>query len=248
MGITAVLGEACKATRRSILSLTNRVALALRAPTGEVQTDIVEFRAPDATQTLQSGLYPPLLRRFVHVTQHGEQRGGSTGRPGHGAPTEHVKVEMEHRLARLRSDVGDDPIAVAKFGLVGDLAHRAEQLRQQISIGCCQCMGIRNVAPRNDENVSRRLWRDIAEGDDVVILVNPVRRDLVRHDLAEETIGHDVSLGEVAGARQDDRGRGHGHGLRTQNSRTESGERHTGFLRRLHLIWAEASFGTNDDG
>src|SRR3990170_3738371 len=112
----------------------------------------------------------------------------SSGRPCHGPAAEEVEMEVEDALARLGSDVRHHPVAAAETGLVRDALDDAEEPDQQAGVGIGQGMGIGDVAARDDEHVRRRLRVDVAEGDDLVILVDPVGRDLARHDAAEEAV------------------------------------------------------------
>ena len=48
----------------------------------------------------------------------------------------------------------------------------------------------RNVPARDDENVRWRLRLNVSDGDNVVILIDHVGRDLARDNAAKEAIGH----------------------------------------------------------
>src|SRR6185503_2521587 len=48
----------------------------------------------------------------------------------------------------------------------------------------------RDMLARNDENVHRRLWLDIPEGNDAIVLVEDTRVDLSFHQGAKQTAIH----------------------------------------------------------
>src|SRR5207302_10995770 len=96
-----------------------------------------------------------------------------------------------------------------------------------------------------------RLRIDVAEDDELLVLVNAIRGNLPCLDLAEEAVRivvllHPRRLGEVAGTRQDDGGRRERDRLGPQDARPEPANTRPRTPCCLHLGWAEASLRTND--
>ena len=110
-----------------------------------------------------------------------------------------------------------------------------------------------HVAARDGEHVRRRARIHVAEDDDLVVLVHAIRRDLSRLEPAEEAVRvavlrHQRRLGEVTGARQDDRRGGERDGLGAEDSGSKRGHLDASLARRFDLSGAEASLGTDDHG
>jgi hypothetical protein len=130
-------------------------------------------------------------------------------------------MEMEYRLARFGADVGHDPVATEP-GIRRNPPQRAEESRQQVTVGIGQIVSRRQVPPWDGQEVGRRPRIDIAKDDDGAVLEYAVGRDLVSRDPAEQAVGnvgrvasgHGARrLGEVAGSRQDHGRGGHRHRL-----------------------------------
>ena len=64
-------------------------------------------------------------------------------------------MEVEHRLASIRPDVRDHPVAALEAGLGGEGPDRAEEARQQVAVGIGQVLRVGDVAARDDEDVRR---------------------------------------------------------------------------------------------
>lgn len=102
-----------------------------------------------------------------------------------------MQMEMRNALLGVRAPIHDRPEPRAGDPFPGsDTGRRASDAAHQHLMLRIDLVETRNVDARNHQHVDRRLWIDIPEGDDVFILEHDVRRDLARHDLAEETIGH----------------------------------------------------------
>lgn len=52
----------------------------------------------------------------------------------------------------------------------------------------------RNGLLRHDEDMSRRLWRDVAEGQHKIVFVNNLRRDFARDDLFKQSHGRHQTI------------------------------------------------------
>ncbi len=116
------------------------------------------------------------------------------GRPGQGPPTEDVQVDVEHGLAGVGVAVEDGaeaafavPVAGRERGAPTDhLAHQAIVISGEI-------VQARDVPPRHDQHVHRRLRIDVLEGDEPFVLIDNRGGDLSVDDLAEEAVGHGSS-------------------------------------------------------
>lgn len=95
---------------------------------------------------------------------------------------------MVDGLPAIRAGVDDGAKAVGQafFGreLCCDGEHVAEE-GNMFARGVGQRV---KMLTRNDEEVSRSLWRDVAKGDDVLILMEFCDRNLIPGDLAEDAI------------------------------------------------------------
>src|SRR6266849_9647896 len=118
------------------------------------------------------------------------------GRPAHGSAAEQVQVEVIARLPRLRPLVENQAVAIAiDLALVGDpvcdLDHPGEHRRlrrREVVDGW-------NMLLRNHQDMGWGDRTDVVKGDGLFITEDFFRRNLLREDLAEETLlGHRPSL------------------------------------------------------
>jgi len=160
-------------------------------------------------------------------------------------------MQVEDGLPRLGADVRHHPVPVAQPGIIRDAAHGREQRGEDWSVLVGEGVRVRDVAPRDDEDVRRRARVDVPEGDDVIVLEHAVGRDLSRDDLAEEAvgvaIGHATTLGEVAGPGQDHRRGRDRHRLGPEDARAEAGGGHPRAPCDLDLGRAEATLRADED-
>ena len=104
-------------------------------------------------------------------------------------PTAHdMEVEMPHRLPRLGAIVRDETEVVGVARLPGDGSRGLDQLASQRLV--VEVPELRDVTPWDDEDVERGARVQIFERDDVCVLVHDRRGNLLRSDLAEDTVGH----------------------------------------------------------
>ena len=125
-----------------------------------------------------------------------------------------MEMQMEHALARVGADIGDDPIAAQAAGS-GNGSKSLEQGGQELTVvvGIGQLVRRTDVASRDGQEVRGRSWVDVAEDNDAFVLVNALGRQLLRSDAAEQAprvvgrvaLRHVRSLGDVTGPRQDGR-------------------------------------------
>lgn len=98
-------------------------------------------------------------------------------------------MKVVHGLPAPATDVGDEPVTTLRDPLLprhlgGDGEHPAQEL--------AMCLGEvgrrRDVVARDDEDMGRGPWGDVAERDDRVVGVDLGRRDGAGGDRAEEAI------------------------------------------------------------
>ena len=84
-------------------------------------------------------------------------------------------------------DVGNQPIAV--FGDAArpsEIGRDREEAPEHLSIALHEVGSRADVAPGHEQDVGRRPRRDVADGDDEVVVVDAIGRDLAGHDAAEQ--------------------------------------------------------------
>ena len=95
---------------------------------------------------------------------------------------------MRHRLPRLVAAIHHQPEVGPDPTLPSDTPDRLQQLATESLV--VELRQPRDMLPRHDQDVEGRLGEDIVDGHDVVVLVDDGRRDLSRHDAAEQAIIH----------------------------------------------------------
>ena len=85
-------------------------------------------------------------------------------------------------------DRAEATVAMSMFG--GNRGAAPDHLADEAVVFCRQLVEAGDVPARDHEDVHRRLWIDVLEGDHAVVLVDQRRRDLAAHDLAEKAVGH----------------------------------------------------------
>ena len=81
---------------------------------------------------------------------------------------------MVDRLPRITSTVDDGTIPVTQLQLFRHLACNNQQVAQHLLIGG-SCMSKRwNLLLRNDHDVGRRLWVDIAKREALIVLIDDI--------------------------------------------------------------------------
>lgn len=116
----------------------------------------------------------------------------SAGRPAHDSPSEKMVVKMINRLPGPRVRVQDHAIPFrGNASLARQFRSYEENLAHKFPIVPREVEPRRDVLPRDNQNVNRRLRGDVLESHQPVVLVDDSGRYLLLDDLAEET-GHDL--------------------------------------------------------
>ena len=102
-------------------------------------------------------------------------------------------MEVEHRLPAVLAVVRDQAITGAlQTFTAGEVPGDEEEPAEQRGIVHVGVPHGPDVAPRDQQDVHGGLRVDVPEGDDVVVLVDDVRRDLSSGDLAEQAVAHRI--------------------------------------------------------
>jgi hypothetical protein len=110
-----------------------------------------------------------------------------------------VEVEMEDCLARLGAVIHHQP-ALLRAVFPGELSADADDLADERFVFACNRGRAAEMFLGNDQEMSRRLRRDVPEGEDLIILIQFAGRDFTVDDPAEKTgVAHPLLL-DVLGA------------------------------------------------
>jgi hypothetical protein len=102
-----------------------------------------------------------------------------------------VQVNVKDGLSGKPVAVEDGPVAALRMSVLrGNERGPSHQLTYDPVVGLIEIVQRRDVAPRDDEDMQRRLWIDVADGNDAFVLMDEGAGDVASYDLAEETIGH----------------------------------------------------------
>ena len=121
----------------------------------------------------------------------GEQRRQSSRRPSQASATQQMEVQVKNRLSRFLEAVGDEAEApILESLLPGDLDSRSLELPQQkrLILTCVQQR--RYVLSGNNQDMCRSLGVYVVKGDQFVVLIDNLGRNLAACDLAEEAVAH----------------------------------------------------------
>src|SRR5215204_1370639 len=113
--------------------------------------------------------------------------------PHEAASCQQMQMDVEYRLTGFAIGVEYRPVAAVRVSvffrdLRGSAVHRSDE--DIVSRG--QVVQRSDVAPGDDQHMQWRLRVDVLDGDQLIVLVHELSRDLAANDLAEETITHDA--------------------------------------------------------
>lgn len=114
-------------------------------------------------------------------------------------------MQVEDALPGLGADVRHDPVPTRDARIGRDGADGPKHVSQEVTIGIGQGVGVGNVVARNDEHVGRCLRVDVSEGDDLLVGEHDLRRNLARHDAAEQAVQFRLHHPRAAYAKSPDR-------------------------------------------
>lgn len=116
--------------------------------------------------------------------------------PLQGHTTEEMDVKMVNHLTSLLANIHDQTVAALGHTLLlGNLPDSEQEFTGQAFINLRQVSDGWDVLPRNDQEVRWRLRVDVAEGDDIRILVDHRGWYVTLGDPAEQAVSHGVVVG-----------------------------------------------------
>ena len=101
-----------------------------------------------------------------------------------------MEVHVEDRLTGVGPGVDDAAVALRVSELLRDLRGGEEELARDLRVVGAEVVEGGYVLLGDDEHVRRGLRLDVLEGEDVLVLVDLLRRDLAPDELAEEAVLH----------------------------------------------------------
>src|ERR1035441_2510790 len=118
-------------------------------------------------------------------------RACSTGRPGHGAATEDMAVQVRHSLAGIRTVVEHQPVArLIQPQLVRHLSSLEQQMPKDLVVLRGGLGKARDGLSGDNQDVRWGLWPDVVKGHHEVVLINDRCGDFASDDLLEQRLAH----------------------------------------------------------
>jgi hypothetical protein len=106
-----------------------------------------------------------------------------------------MRMHMPHRLPAVAAGVEDNAVPAGVDALGdGDLMGRRDELAEQSVARAGQRCHVREVLPRDHQDVRRRLRADVTEGDDPLPVKHNRGGDLSGSDPAEQTVWHSTII------------------------------------------------------
>ena len=109
----------------------------------------------------------------------------------HRPPAEQMQMDVKNRLAGVAVGVEDRPKSAGRDAAgLRDQRGASHHLADELVVVGGEIVERRDVPPRHDEDVGRRLRIDVVEGDDALVFEDDGGVDFVIHDRAEEARRH----------------------------------------------------------
>ena len=99
-------------------------------------------------------------------------------------------MQVGDGFAGIGAIIEDEAESVFEAELFGDFGGFEEQMSEDGVVGGLGFSDARDGLLRHDEDVDRRLWFDVMEGNDPVILVNNGGRNFARYDFFKQRFAH----------------------------------------------------------
>lgn len=101
----------------------------------------------------------------------------------------HMKVE--YGLAAIGVRIDHDPVSIAGETLaLCDIGRRQKQMAESLLMPRGSLVHRIDVLARDDENMGRRLRRNVVERQAKIVFINSLRRYVAGSDLTKDAIGH----------------------------------------------------------
>jgi hypothetical protein len=112
-------------------------------------------------------------------------------RPPEATPREQVQVDVKYRLTGFAVTVEDSTVPSVGITLLGrDCRGKPQHASEEPFVRRAEVVQGRNVTPRDDQRVQRRLRVNVVEGDELIVLADDRRWNLTACNPAEETVVH----------------------------------------------------------
>jgi hypothetical protein len=110
-------------------------------------------------------------------------------------------MQMGHRLAAISSIVNHEPVAGLVQSQLGcDAGRGEEKVAEQCLVSALSLTNSSEVFFGNDQDMNRRLGGDIMKGEDLLVFIGDLGRNLARNDLLKN--GHAAQFAwEVRGKK-----------------------------------------------
>lgn len=112
-------------------------------------------------------------------------------------------MQMRHAFTAIATVIDNKSETILQSQLTRNLCGRQEEMTEQRLVIGTGLADARDGLTRDDQDVRRCLWCDIAESDAVRVLVQERRGDLPVGDALEEGLGHTQSTTTVMRPRPD---------------------------------------------
>src|SRR5678815_2196588 len=102
---------------------------------------------------------------------------------------EQVQVDLEDCLAAVGVAIHDDAVAIPGKAFAPCISGGGEhEPADDVPMRRLEVVERGDRRFRHEQDVHRRLWRDVAKGDDIVVLMDDVGRDFAADDPAEDGV------------------------------------------------------------
>src|SRR5690606_35788893 len=101
-----------------------------------------------------------------------------------------MHVQVKHSLSGFFTVIDYQSESITITFLICNLCGSKQQMTQNVLVGIPGISHHRDRILRDHEDMYRRLWIDITEGQTQIILIDNIRRDLSRDNFTENSVRH----------------------------------------------------------
>jgi hypothetical protein len=102
-------------------------------------------------------------------------------------------MQVEYGLSRARAHIEDGAVSLLDVALAGDLGGGEVTAADDLGVFGLRFLESGEVLLRNYQHVRGSLRIDVLEGEDVIVLVNSLCRNLAAEDAAKKAVGGRIS-------------------------------------------------------
>lgn len=107
----------------------------------------------------------------------------------HGPATQQMQMDVKHILTTLFIAVPDQSVATFRQPLlIGQFGGGQHHMTDQVSIVAVEVIKRCDVVFGNDQYVAWRLWTDVVKGEEPIVFIGDVCRNLSGDDFAEYAV------------------------------------------------------------